>query len=115
MPKLAESAKLFASYFVWRWTRLAPAGRALIDGLNSTDPNNRMIAGMFLVRGGARGLPLVRNALERGLGLPVILNVAGDLGSAELIPVVERYTRSDDQQIARQASQTLKLLRQATP
>ena len=111
MPKLAESAKLFASYFLWRRAGLALAGRALIAGLDSTDPNNRMIAGMFLVRGGVRAVPLVHDALERGRGLPLILNVAGDLGSRELIPLIEGYTRSDDVQIARQAEQTLELLR----
>jgi len=111
MPKLAQSAKLFASYFLWRWTGLAFAGYALIAALDSADPNNRTIAGMFLVRGGARAVPLVRDALERGRGLPLILNVAGDLGSRELIPLIERYTRSEDARIARQAEQTLEWLR----
>ena len=111
MLKLAESAKLFASYFLWRRAGLTLAGRTLIAGLDSADPNNRMIAGMFLVRGGVRAVPLVRDALECGRGLPLILNVAGDLGSPELIPFIERYTRSDDVQIARQAGQTLEWLR----
>jgi hypothetical protein len=111
--QLAESAKLFASYFLWRWTGLSGPGRALVTGLDSADPNNRMIAGMFLVRGGRRAVPLVREALAKGRGLPVILNVAGSLGSRDLIPLVERYTHADDERIARQADQTLDLLRRA--
>jgi HEAT repeat protein len=111
MPKLAESGKLFASYWLWRWTRRGRPGRVLVSGLDSPDPNNRLIAGMLLLRGGQAALPLVREALEQGRGLPVILNVAGDLGARELIPLIERYMHSGDQRIARQAGQTLELLR----
>jgi len=110
MVKLGEAAKLFASYFLWRGTGWGFPGRALIAGLDSKDANNRLIAGMFLVRGGSRAVPLVREALERGRGLPAILNVAGDLGSRELIPLIGRYVHSDDPRVARQAAQTMEWL-----
>lgn len=109
--KLAESAKLFTANFLWRWTRFAVVGRIVVTGLDSPDANNRLIAGMFLVRGGRLALPLVRQALEEGRGLPLILNVAGDLGFQELIPLVERYENAADERIAQQARLALNLLR----
>ncbi len=94
--QLAETAKLFTAYGLWRATGWAVAGRTLIAALGSSDANNRMIAGMFLVKGGRLALPLVAEALEKGRGLPLILNVAGDLGHTELAPLVERYTAAPD-------------------
>jgi hypothetical protein len=111
--RLAETAKLFAAYGLWRATGWAVAGRTLIATLGSSDANNRMIAGMFLVKGGRLALPLVADALESGRGLPLILNVAGDLGHTELAPLVERYTGAPDERIAQQAAVSLKLLRRA--
>ena len=111
--QLAETAKLFTVYGLWRATGWAVAGRALIAALGSSDANNRMIAGMFLVKGGRLALPLVAEALEKGRGLPLILNVAGDLGHTELAPLVERYTGAPDARIAQQAAVSLKLLRRA--
>jgi hypothetical protein len=111
--RLAETAKLFVAYGVWRATGWAVAGRTLIAALGSSDANNRTIAGMFLVKGGRLALPLVADALERGRGLPLILNVAGDLGHAELAPLVERYTAAPDARVAQQAAVSLKLLGRA--
>ena len=112
--RLAETAKLFAAYGLWRATGWAVAGRTLIAALGSSDSNNRMIGGMFLVKGGRLALPLVAEALETGRGLPLILNVAGDLGHAELAPLVERYTGAPDARVAQQAVVSLKLLRRAS-
>jgi hypothetical protein len=109
--QLVETAKLFAAYGLWRATGWAVAGRTLIAALGSSDANVRMIAGMFLVKGGRLALPLVGEALEKGRGLPLILNVAGDLGHTELAPLVERYTGAPDARIAQQAAVSLKLLR----
>ena len=111
--RLAETAKLFAAYGLWRATGWAVAGRTLIGALGSSDANNRMIAGMFLVKGGRLALPLVAEALEKGRGLPLILNVAGDLGHTELAHLVERYTGAPDTRVAQQAAVSLKLLRRA--
>ena len=112
--QLAETAKLFTAYGLWRATGWALAGRTLIAALGSSDANNRMIAGMFLVKGGRLALPLVAEALEKGRGLPLILNVAGDLGHTELAPLVERYTAAPDAGVAQQAAVSLKLLRHAS-
>ena len=111
--RLAETAKLFAAYGLWRATGWTAGGRTLIDALGSSDANNRMIAGMFLVKGGRLALPLVAEALEKGRGLPLILNVAGDLGLTELAPLVERYIGAPDARVARQAAFSLDLLRRA--
>ena len=69
---------------------------------------------MFLVKGGRLALPLVAEALEKGRGLPLILNVAGDLGHTDLAPLVERYTGAPDARVAQQAAVSLKLLRRAS-
>ena len=105
---LIEAAKLFASYTAWKLSRLDLFGEILVGALDSKDENNRMIAGMFLVRTGSRAVPLVRRALLEQRGLPVALSVAGDLSAEELRPLIERYAGHADVSISRAATAALK-------
>lgn len=108
--KLLETAGLLASYAAWRALPFRAPGEALVRGLESSDPNNRMIAGMFLVRAGARAVPIVRQALVEKRGLPAALSVAGDLGAPELKPLVESFASHEDPAISRAAVAALQSL-----
>ena len=111
--KLVEAAKLFIANLLWRGLWLEPAGLALVSGLESSDENNRVIAGMFLVRGGRRSFPLVKKALESHRGLPLILTVVGDLGVRDVAADLERYAADDDPQVAQAARDALRALSRA--
>jgi len=114
--RIAEAVKLFVANAAWRTLGLAPAGRAVVDGLASTDENNRTIAGMFLVQAGRRAVPLVRRELERPRNLPLLLRVIGDLGAREFLPVLQRYSSADDRAVAQAARDALEALSgDATP
>ena len=111
--KLGETAKLFSAHYIWRATGAKIAGRALIAGLSSSDANNRLIAGMFLTRGGLRAVPLFREALAHGAPSPLLLRVIGDSGAREFESVLERYAAGPDARLVQAATDALRLLRLA--
>ncbi len=108
--KLGEASKLFAAHCLWRATGAKYAGRVLVRGLTSSDENNRLVAGMLLVRSGGRARPLYREALESGSPSALLLRVIGDSGIRDLKSQVARYVDSDDPNVARAAAYALDAL-----
>ncbi|MCC6713898.1 MAG: hypothetical protein IT496_01595 [Gammaproteobacteria bacterium] len=111
--KLGEAVKLFAAHCLWRVTGAKSAGRVLIRGLTSSEENNRLIAGMLLVRSGAKASPLYREALERGSPPPLLLRVIGDGGVRDLHSQIARYLDSNDPNVARAAAYALDALKRS--
>jgi hypothetical protein len=109
--KLGEAVKLFFANGIWRASGARIAGRALIDGLASSDENNRLIAGMFLARGGKKAAPLFREVLEGEAVSPLLLRVIGDSGNKDFEHVLERYAAGSDPRLGRAAADALRVLR----
>jgi hypothetical protein len=78
--KLGQSATVFAAYGTWRATGARSAGAVVARALASDDETNRTAAGMLLVKSGERALPLLRENLERGIAVPMTLQVLADIG-----------------------------------
>lgn len=98
--KWGEAAAIFTAFSVWRMTGSARAGAALARALGSPDETNRTAAGMLLVRGGVRALPLLRQNLQRGVAVALSLRVLGDVGGPEAETLIEPYQRDLDPQVA---------------
>ncbi len=111
--KLLEAAKLFVAGSLWRASGARFAGQALLGGLSSSDENNRLIAGILLVRSGAKAGPLYREALEHGTPMPLLLRVIGDAGIKDLAPQIARYTDSTDPGVAQAAAYALEALKRS--
>ena len=108
---LSGTARLFACHALWRFARLRPAGRAVVTALGSKDPTVRTIAGMFLVKSGNRSLPLLREALEGGKNLPMVLAVLGDVGDRETEELLSPFSQDADPKVAQAAQDALRSLR----
>ena len=91
------------------------AGRALIRNLRAPDENVRTLAGMFLVQCGRRSLPLLREALGRGEDVPTILTMLADIGDPSVEPEIRARLGHPDPEIARAASDALKILELQRP
>ena len=107
---VVQAARLFALKWVWRATGWQAAGRALVHALSSPDEGVRTIAGMFLVQAGARAVPLVEEALGRRESLPMLLPIAGDIGTSRLEPQLRRLSTDPDPQVAKAARDGLRIL-----
>lgn len=108
--QVLQAAQIFASNLLWRVTGSQTAGRSLVNALDSTDPNVRTIAGMFLVRAGSKAEPLIEEALRQQVNLPQVLVMIGDLGAKRFEPELRRFATHADPEISRAARDGLKIL-----
>jgi hypothetical protein len=102
--------RLYALKSLWTATGCRSAGRALVKALGSTDEGERTVAGMLLVQGGKRAVPLVAEAIRRREHLPIVLLIAGDIGASSLESDLRRLTTDPDPDIARAAHDALEIL-----
>jgi hypothetical protein len=102
--------RLYALKSLWTATGCRSAGRALVKALGSTDEGERTVAGMLLVQGGKRAVPLVAEAIRRREHLPIVLLIAGDIGAPSLESDLRRLTTDPDPDIARAAHDALEIL-----
>jgi hypothetical protein len=98
--KWGEAAAVFTAFGAWRIAGSARAGAVLARALASPDETNRTAAGILLVRGGARALPLLRDNLHRGVAVVLSLRVLGDIGGPEAAALIEPYQRDKDPKVA---------------
>ena len=98
--KWGEAIAVFSAFGVWRTTGSERAGAVLARALASPDETNRTAAGILLARAGARALPLLRENLKRGVGVPMTLRLLGEIGGDESAALVEPYRDDPDPQIA---------------
>jgi len=110
MMSPVRAAGLFIANSLWRISGARIAGRVLVNALASPDPSARQIAGILLVRAGKRSVPLVQEAIERGINLPQTLVMAGDLGAKSLEPHLRRFVNHPDPAVANAASDGLRIL-----
>jgi hypothetical protein len=102
-------ARLFAYRALWG-AGVESAGRCLLTALGSPQEDVRAVAGMFLVQAGKRAEPLVKQALERGEYLPILVTIAGDIGLPSLTPQIQRLTAHADPRVARAARDALDIM-----
>lgn len=107
---VAKVAGVFANRALFATTGLRPAGRALVRALGSEHEDVRAVAGMSLVQSGERAEPLLAEAAERRENLPLVLTILGDIGDPACEPLLERYTRDADPEVARSAHEALRVL-----
>ncbi|MDH5506728.1 MAG: hypothetical protein OEZ02_05870 [Anaerolineae bacterium] len=101
---------LFGANIAWRATGFRPAGRPLLNNINSPDENLKTIAGMFLVQAGKKAEPLLREALQTSQNLPMLLTIIGDIGAQQFAPDAESLRDSSDPHVAEAARYALKAI-----
>ena len=108
--KTGRVAAVFAQGALWRATGARVAGDALARAFASDDETVRVLAGMFLVQGGRRAAPVIREALARGAGDPDLITALADVGTAEDAPLLRSYAESLDPAVAGAAREALHTL-----
>src|SRR5690242_21916398 len=93
---VVKALGLFRANVIWRALGERSSGEKLIMALSSTNENLRILAGIFLVRGGRKALPLLEKELENRRNLPQILMLLGDIDQPESEEYLRRYLRSEE-------------------
>lgn len=79
--KLVGSLKVMGSGLTWRSLGSAAAGRHLLDAVGGDDEQERVLAGMALVRAGDRSVDLIESAIEESSCSPQAVRLLADIGS----------------------------------
>jgi hypothetical protein len=93
-----------------RYTGRPGPGRSIVRALSSKNETVRTMAGMMLEKAGARAVPVVREALGRGVEVPTLLLILGDIGAPSERVLIEPYAASDDPNTATGARDALRIL-----
>lgn len=105
--RTGQVAAVFAQGALWRVTGARAAGDALARAFASDDEMVRVLAGTFLVQGGPRAAPVIRDALARGASDPDLIAALADVGSAADEPLLRSYAQSPDAEVASAAREAL--------
>ena len=109
--QLGKSLGLFGQHFAFKTTGAASAARSLVRALESPDETARTLAGMFLVKNGAKSLPYLREALSQRQSVPMVLQIMADIGEPSVEPDLVQFTDDPDPEVARAARAALETLR----
>ena len=82
----------------------------MVRALGSPDDTERVVAGMFLVRAGAKAEPFLEEALRRRENLPMVLSILGDIGDRKFQPELEEFSADGDPKVAQAARDALRVL-----
>lgn len=110
MSRVSGAARLLLRKAVWAATGSTTAGRALVDALETPDETLRTMAGIFIARGGAKAVPLLREALGRRRSVPTVLTLLGDVGGGAVASDIEPFRDDPDPDVARAARDALRIL-----
>ena len=108
--RVAEAIGLYGTNTVWKLFGTESSGERLVAALSSPNENVRTIAGMFLVQGGRKALPLLEKALKNRRNLPLVLMLIGDIDEPESEGYLRRYLNDNDPEVADAAKQVLRVL-----
>ena len=85
---LGRSANLIRAGLSWRAFGSSGAGATLLDAMAADDEQERMLAGMSLVKAGERSLELIQEAYASGNATPQMVRLIADIGGPRARPML---------------------------
>lgn len=102
-------ATVIAAGIGWRVFGSRRSGATLLQAFAGDDEQNRMLAGISLVRAGQRSIDLVREKLDSGEATPAILRLLPDIDPEQARELLDGLTSGDDE-VAATARECIGLL-----
>jgi hypothetical protein len=106
---IAGALKVIGAGTAWRAAGRPGAGRVLLEAVAGEDEQERMIAGMSLVKAGERSIDLIERAVADGAATPATVRLLADLGgprARELLAAIASHSG----ELGRAAAESLELL-----
>ena len=85
---IGRSANLIRAGLAWRAFGSSGAGATLLDAVAGSDEQERMLAGMSLVKAGERSLDLIDGAYSSGNATPQMIRLVADIGGPRARPML---------------------------
>ncbi len=106
----SSSLRVLLAGTSWRLFGSQRAGEALLDAFAADDEQNRMLAGISLVKAGQRSFELIEKRIEAGTATPDIVRLLPDVGGEKARSVLERVARESGGEVALAATESIDLL-----
>lgn len=106
---LGRSANVIRAGLAWRAFGSSGAGATLLDAMAGGDEQERMLAGMSLVKAGDRSLDLISAAYASGDATPQMVRLVADIGGPRARPMLTEMAEEPGP-LAHAASDSLDLL-----
>ncbi len=89
-------ARVLAAGVLWRLFGRRASARTLLEAFAADNEQNRMLAGISLVRAGQRSFDLIENEIQRGKAPPKLLRLLGDIDEQRARQVMQPIAAGDD-------------------
>lgn len=110
VKKKVAPAKVFFAGMIWRSLGARDAADTLLQALSGDDEQNRMLAGMSLVKAGGRSLDVIEKKIAAGEATPSIVRLLPDLGGPRARALLDEIACGEPGELADTARQCLELL-----
>jgi len=94
----------------WRLFGSRRAGETLLDVMASDDEQNRMLAGMSLVKAGRRSFDLIEKKLQKGEVPAPIIRLLPDIGGPDVRATLDKIADGAPGEMSDTARQCLELM-----
>ncbi len=91
---IGGSLKVLGAGISWRTLGLAGSGSRLLEAVGGADEQERVLAGIALVRAGERSVDLIESAIEAGSASPQAVRLMADIGSERARSVLSSVAAS---------------------
>ena len=110
MKKEMSAGRVIAAGLSWRLFGSRCAGVALLQAMSEEDEQNRMLAGMSLVKGGQRSLRLIEKKINDEKGSVPLIRLLPDIGGEEARSLLEVIAARKSGDMAEAATECIDLL-----
>ena len=107
---MSSSIKVLMAGASWRLFGSRRSGEILLWALAGDDEQNRMLAGMSLVKAGQRSFGLIESKIETGEATAPVIRLLPDIGGEQARGVLERVARNTSGELHEAATECIDLL-----
>ena len=110
MKKEMSAGRVIVAGLSWRLFGSRRAGATLLQAMLEEDEQNRMLAGMSLVKAGQRSLRLIENRINDEKGSVPLIRLLPDIGGEEARDLLEVIAARKSDNMAEAATECIDLL-----
>jgi radical SAM superfamily enzyme with C-terminal helix-hairpin-helix motif len=103
--------KVLLAATAWRTFGSNDAGQTLLEAMSGGDEQDRMLAGMSLVKTGDRSIGLIQEAIASNRASPAIIRLLADLGGPQARSILNELATGEPGELKDAAEQSLDLLK----
>ena len=108
--KPVSALRVIAAGIAWRLFGSHNGGSVLLRAMAGDDEQNRMLAGMSLVKAGDRSLQLIENRINDRKGTVALIRLLPDIGGEEARSLLEVIAERETGDMAEAATECIDLL-----